>query len=114
MEKFIVLLTVVAMLLFFFMTVPVHQLQADNLYVVCDSDFWGDKILKNSEKWSTENGFVYKLARADMEKAQIIPCGKVVREYITDEANSINMRNPFLQKNASQFSTVYGIPYVID
>ena len=113
MEKYVLILLLLAMLMFSLCTFPAFSLEADNVYAVCTDSSIGDRLFTYSEKWSADGYFVYKIDKKDMEKAKILPNACVVKEYFTTNKNNI-FTNPFMQKISYADSSVVGIPYVMD
>ena len=108
---FLVILSILAICIF---TFPVFGLEVNQTYLVCPEDNIGDTALKESIKWQTEDFYVYKIDKSEILTAQFIPKGKIIREYITDKNNNIEMNNPFMQSIDSGEKRIYGVPYIID
>lgn len=114
MEKYIFLLIVLSMLVFCLCTFPVFTYQAEQTYVITDKDYIADFVLPKSEKWQTNNYYVYKVSKAEENLIKKIPSGNVIKEYTLKNNHSINISNPFMQAVSSGNVTVFGLPYVID
>ncbi len=124
MEKYFVILTVLAMLLFALCTMPVMSSVPTAEYVVCENTALADKICPKSEKWQNADYYVYRLSAEDAEKAILVPNGIIVKEYYFENYNNIFTEgigindllssNPFLKEMKNGDSRLYGMPYIID
>ncbi len=111
--KYFFILIILSMVAFCIFTFPVFNLSATETYLVCPDDFLSDKILNNSTKWQTNHFFVYKLDENEISKAQFIPNGKIIKEYVFENNNTFKC-NPYLQCAVSGGQSVIGVPYIID
>ena len=112
--KYVFLLIILSILDICIFAFPVFGLEVNQVYLVCPDDSIGDRALKNSIKWQTEDFYVYKIDKSEILTAQFIPKGKIIREYITEKDNNIETCNPFIQSIASGEKRIYGAPYIID
>lgn len=112
MEKFIVLLIVFSIMLAVLFTFPVFGLEPENTYVV--SPRACGEFFEKSEKWQADGFYVYRLDKSETDKADLIPGGKVIREYYTAKGNSIYKGNSLMQTYVSGNVRIYGCPYIID
>ena len=114
MEKYIIVLIILSMLLFFFCTFPVMNITADQTYLVLTKENYADNILTKSEKWQAKGYYVYKLAKGEEDRAKTIPNGKIVKEYVLENNHNLKGGNPFMQVVFSKNNVILGLPYVID
>lgn len=112
MEKYIVLLIVFALMLAVLFTLPVFGLEPENTYVVSPRAY--GEVFPKSEKWQADGFYVYRLDENEINKADLIPGGKVIREYYTAKSNSIYKGNVLMQTYISGNVRIYGCPYIID
>lgn len=111
--KYFFILIILSMVAFCIFTFPVFNLNETETYLVSPDDFLCDKILNNSIKWQTSDFFVYKLDETEISKARFIPNGKIIKEYILKNDNTLK-RNPFFEYAFSGGQSVIGFPYIID
>lgn len=112
MEKFVVLLIVFSLMLAILFTFPVFGLTPENTYVVSPRPC--SELLPESEQWQADGFYVYRLGKYDVCKANLIPGGKIIREYYTAKSNSIYKGNCLMQTYISGNVRIFGCPYIID
>lgn len=113
MEKYIIFLTLIAILLFALCTFPVLGYTADNTYVLCPNTAYAECVLESAPAWRTHDYVVFLISAADTSKAKTIPHGKVVQEYLFKNEHTMPMCNPFLQSITANGITTVGLPYII-
>lgn len=114
MEKYIIVLIILGMLVFCLCTFPVFSFEADQVYAVTTKDYIADLMLIKSEKWQTNDYYVYKVAKEEEDIAKKIPESQIIKEYTFPKNNTIKTSNPFMQVISSGNVCVCGLPYVID
>ncbi len=112
MEKYIIVLILIAMMFFVFCTFPIFAQQPSNAYILTRSSFLADALIPASEKWQTNSYFVYKVLPENAIK--IIPESKVIYEYYSENPNNILLSTPYMKVQKSGNFTVCGVPYIID
>lgn len=113
MEKYIIFLTLIAILLFALCTFPVLGHTADHTYVLCPKTAYAECVLKTGPSWKTSDYVVFLIDSSDTATAKTIPHGKIVQEYLFKSEHTIQMCNPFLQSITANGITTVGIPYII-
>lgn len=111
--KYVFWMIILSMIAFCIFTFPIFGLNANEIYLVCPNDFLSDNLLKNSVKWQTNDYYVYKLDKSEVNKARFIPQGKIIKEYVLNGDNTFK-RNPLIKSVFSGGQSVIGLPYVID
>lgn len=107
MEKFIILLLIALLMLYILFTFPILGKTPDRIYTVTPK-----KCSSLSSPWTFKNFFVYKCD--SINQATQIPYGRIIKEYYSENLNTIYEGNIFMKTYISGNVRIYGTPYIID